>query len=30
MPRLQLLIFLRGEATDIDEFGLEVLGEKWA
>ncbi|OZJ03676.1 hypothetical protein BZG36_03533 [Bifiguratus adelaidae] len=30
MPKLSLLIFLDGEATDMDEFELELLGETWA
>lgn len=30
MPKLSLLVFLDGEATDMDEFELELLGETWA
>ncbi|GJJ71308.1 hypothetical protein EMPS_03658 [Entomortierella parvispora] len=30
MPKLSLLIFLDGEALDMDEFELELLGETWA
>jgi len=30
MPKLCLLIFLDGEADDMDEFELELLGEVWA
>jgi hypothetical protein len=30
MPKLSLLVFLDGEAQDMDEFELELLGEKWA
>ncbi|MCJ1249853.1 hypothetical protein MMC30_007079 [Trapelia coarctata] len=28
-PKLSLLIFLAGEAADMDEFELELLGEPW-
>ena len=30
MPKLSLLVFLDGEANDMDEFELELLGETWA
>jgi hypothetical protein len=30
MPKLSLLVFLDGEAMDMDEFELELLGETWA
>lgn len=30
MPKLSLLVFLDGEALDMDEFELELLGETWA
>jgi hypothetical protein len=30
MPKLSLLVFLDGEADDMDEFELELLGEAWA
>lgn len=30
MPKLSLLVFLDGEANDMDEFELELLGESWA
>lgn len=30
MPKLSLLVFLDGEASDMDEFELELLGETWA
>jgi hypothetical protein len=30
MPKLSLLVLLDGEATDMDEFELELLGETWA
>ncbi|KAE9408332.1 hypothetical protein BT96DRAFT_913932 [Gymnopus androsaceus JB14] len=30
MPKLSLLVFLDGEAADMDEFELELLGETWA
>ena len=30
MPKLPLLVFLDGEANDMDEFELELLGETWA
>ncbi|MCJ1382281.1 hypothetical protein MMC17_005394 [Xylographa soralifera] len=30
MPKLSLLVFLDGEAIDMDEFELELLGETWA
>lgn len=30
MPKLSLLVFLDGEADDMDEFELELLGETWA
>ena len=30
MPKLSLLVFLDGEAGDMDEFELELLGETWA
>ncbi|KAK9235092.1 hypothetical protein V1525DRAFT_410946 [Lipomyces kononenkoae] len=30
MPKLSLLVFLDGEAMDMDEFELELLGEQWA
>lgn len=30
MPKLSLLVFLDGEAQDMDEFELELLGETWA
>jgi len=30
MPKLSLLVFLDGEAMDMDEFELELLGEGWA
>ncbi|KAJ3011037.1 UNVERIFIED_CONTAM: hypothetical protein HDU68_001855 [Siphonaria sp. JEL0065] len=30
MPKLSLLVFLNGEAEDMDEFELELLGETWA
>jgi hypothetical protein len=30
MPKLSFLVFLDGEATDMDEFELELLGETWA
>ncbi|KAJ7759801.1 hypothetical protein DFH07DRAFT_741079 [Mycena maculata] len=30
MPKLSLLVFLDGEAADMDEFELELLGEAWA
>jgi hypothetical protein len=29
MPKLSLLVMLDGEATDMDEFELELLGETW-
>jgi len=30
MPKLSLLVMLDGEASDMDEFELELLGENWA
>ncbi|KAJ3113901.1 hypothetical protein HK100_001860 [Physocladia obscura] len=30
MPKLSLLVFLDGEANDMDEFELELMGETWA
>ncbi|KAI5480926.1 hypothetical protein MNV49_006736 [Pseudohyphozyma bogoriensis] len=30
MAKLSLLVLLDGEAADMDEFELELLGEKWA
>lgn len=30
MPKLSLLVFLDGEAADMDEFEWELLGETWA
>jgi hypothetical protein len=30
MPKLSLLVMLDGEASDMDEFELELLGETWA
>ncbi len=30
MVKLSLLVLLDGEANDIDEWELEVLGETWA
>ena len=30
IPKLSLLVSLDGEATDMDEFELELLGETWA
>lgn len=30
MPKLSLLVLLDGEAQDMDEFELEILGETWA
>ncbi|KAJ7614995.1 hypothetical protein FB45DRAFT_758186 [Roridomyces roridus] len=30
MPKLSLLVFLDGEAMDMDEFELELLGVTWA
>lgn len=30
MPKLSLLVFLDGEAFDMDEFEMELLGETWA
>ena len=30
MPKLSLLLFLDGEAVDMDEFELDLLGETWA
>lgn len=30
MPKLSLLVFLDGEAQDMDEFELELMGETWA
>ncbi|KAI8618138.1 hypothetical protein BC830DRAFT_1061736 [Chytriomyces sp. MP71] len=30
MPKLSLLVFLDGEAMDMDEFELELMGESWA
>ena len=30
MPKLSLLIFFDGEATDMDEFELELLDGTWA